>query len=234
MTLNELFTRLSYGVLSGLSQGGEGSGAIPDVFQPKIATFVNTSLVALYGRFNLLEREVIVRAYSTVHEYHLERKFALMDNTIGPKYIEDYPGNLFTGDVMKILQVFTSYGEELTLNDPGDPTSLYTPGGCTLLVPAAVTNDTYHILYQAKHPRITAGTPVSLTQEIYLPEILVPALEAHVAYQVISPMNGPEHTQKAAEHLARYEMLCGEVDQKDLVSTSLVETHTKLEDRGFI
>lgn len=234
MTLDELFTQLSFGVLSGLAQGGEGSGTVPEAFQPKIASLVNTTLTGLYSRFLLLEREVIVRIYSNVHEYRLERQFAWLDNTIGPKYIEDSTVNVFTGDVLKILQVFNAYGEEMTLNDPGDPTSLYTPSPTVLLVPAAVTNDSYHVLYQAKHPKIKIDAPVDLTQQISLPEVLVPALEAHVAYQVISPMNGPEHTQKAAEHLARFEMLCAEIDQKDLVTTSLIETHTKLEDRGFI
>lgn len=234
MKLSELFNRLSLGVLSNLAIGGEGSGSIPPNSQSKVAMHVGNSLIALYGRFNLLEREMVVRIYETVDTYRFEKKFADMDPTVGPKYIEDTIDNIFTEDVFKILGIFNEQGEEIPMNDPGNPESLYTPNSASLLVPMPVTGDVYHLLYQAKHPKIISAIPVNLAQDILLPEILVPALEAHVAYQVLSPMNGQEQAVKAAEHLARYEMLCLEAETKDQVTTSLVQTHTKLDDRGFV
>lgn len=234
MQLQELFQRLSFGALSNLSIGGEGTGVIPPAHRVRLAAFVNTSLQTLYARFNLLERELTLRLYTGYPTYLLEERFADTHPATGPKFIEDNSGNIFTEDVVKILQVFNEDGDEIAMNDPGDPTAVFTPTSTSLLVPWAVDGDCLHVLYQAKHPKIQHTAPVEATQEILLPEALIPALEAHVAYQVFSPMNGQEHVAKAAEQLARYETLCLEVEVRDLASTSLIQTHTKLEDRGFL
>lgn len=234
MQLAELFNQLSLGVLSNLAIGGEGLGTIPAKSQPKLTMHVHNALTALYSRFNLLERELVIRVYDGLYDYPFEKKYADMDRTVGPKFIEDGPENIFTEDVFKVLAVYNNCWEEIVLNDPGDPTSLYTPNSSSLQVPMSTTGDSYHLLYQAKHPKLLWTAPVAMAQKILLPEILIPALEAHVAYQVFSPMNGAEHTAKAVEHLGRFEMLCLEVETKDFVTSSLVQTHTKLDDRGFV
>lgn len=233
MTLEDLFSRLSLGVLSNLAIGSEGQGTIPAQHQRRVAMTVHTALGQLYGRFNLLEREMVIRVYGAWTEYPFEARYADTDPTVGPKFIEDNPSNPFTEDVLKVLQIFNAWGEEIAMNDPGDPTALFTPNNRLLLVPAPVEGDCYHLLYQAQHPKIATAAPVALDQPILLPPILVMALEHHVAYQVLSPMNGAEASAKAGEHLARYDMVCAEVEGRDLATTSLVQTHSKLDDRGF-
>lgn len=233
MKLEDLFSKLSLGVLSNLAIGSEGQGTIPPQHQHRLAMMVDNALVQLYGRFNLLEREMVIRIYGSWTEYPFEKRYADMDPTIGPKFIEDSSANPFTEDVLKILQIFNEWGEEIVLNDPGDATSLFTPNSRLLLVPYPVDGDCYHLLYQAYHPKIVTAAPISLTQGILVPPVLVPALEHHVAYQVLSPMNGAEVTTKAGEHLARFEMICAEAEARDLASSSLTQTHMKLEDRGF-
>ena len=100
----------------------------------------------------------------------------------------------------------------------------------TLQLVEPVTGDTYSVVYQAKHPKVLFDV---LTQDILLPEILVPAFEAYVAHLILSPKNGQEHAVKSAEYFAKYEMVCSEIIDKDLVSTSLALEGDKLSQRGF-
>ncbi|MGQ0565597.1 MAG: hypothetical protein ACT4OK_11070 [Gemmobacter sp.] len=234
MTLDQLFSRLSLGVLSNLSIGSEGQGMIPSQHHRRVAMMVDNALTQLYSRFNLLEREMVIRIYGSWTEYPFEKKYADTDPTVGPKFIEDSLANPFTEDVMKILEIFNEWGEEVVMNDPGDPTSLFTPNSRLLLVPTPVDGDCYHLLYQAYHPKLALSVPVQLSQPILAPAVLVPAIEHHVAYQVFSAINGMENASKAGEHLGRFEMICSEAETRDQATTSLVQTHSKLEDRGFV
>jgi hypothetical protein len=234
MDLEELFTNLSYGVLSGMSIGGEGTGVIPVQHRPKLVSYTNKSLLALYSRFVLVERELILRLIADRDTYVFEKVYADQDPTVGVKYIEDTAEAPFEEDLLKILQIFDQDMVEMRVNDPGDPRSLFTPDHKSLLVPLVRTAEYLHILYQAKHPKLVVAPPVGVTQQIFLPELLHAALEHHIAYQVFSPSTGQEHTVKASEHLAAYNALCLEVEVKDLATTSFVQSHTKLEDRGFV
>lgn len=233
MTLEELFRHMSFGALSALSIGNEGAGSISAHHHRKVALMVQETLVHLYARFNMLEREAVIRIYEDRTEYPFEKKYATMDPTVGPKFIEDNAGNIFSEDVMKVLQVFTSEGEEKVLNDPGVEESIFTPNSRLLLVPTPVAGDVLHVLYQAYHPKLSVEPGVDLNQIISVPAVLAPAIAHHVAYQILSGMNGPETNAKAADHLLRYETICNEADFRDLLTTSLVQTHTKLEGRGF-
>lgn len=232
MTLDDVFTSLANGILSNLAVGGDNSGVIPSQHYGKVCSAVNGSLLALYGRFLLHEREVAILAHDGILTYPLKRIHAVTDTTPGVlKFIVDTAEDPFTEDVIKILTIFDEDGGEMGLNNEEDPDTLYSPTPTTLQIMQPVTGDVYFVNYQAKHPKLT---PSNLSQEILLPEILMAALEAHVAYQIMSPMNGQEHAAKASEHLSRYEMLCAEVVDKDLVGTSLGnDTSYKFELRGF-
>lgn len=235
MTLEELFTSLSYGVLVNLSIGGSGSGKVPSEFQKRVVSHVNMSLTGLYGRFNLHKKKIDIQTIAGRNEYPLLKKHAVNDATTGvDKFIIDTAGNPFGQDVLKILAMFDVDDIELTLNDPGQENSPYTPTTDILMMPDDLLGGLFSLEYQSLHPKLLTAEPVDLTQLVRLPAVLVPALEAHVAYQIFSGMNGPEHTAKAMEQISRYEMLCGAIENDDLVSTSVVQTHTKLEDRGFV
>lgn len=235
MTLEELFANLSYGVLSNLAVGGSGSGTVPSQHQKKLINHVNTSLTGLYGRFNLYEKEISIEILEDKTEYALKKIHAVTDATIGvDKFILDTVDNPFLEDVLKILTIYREYGVELPVNDPGQETSVFTPTIDSLILPSDVPGDIYYVVYQSLPPKLLMAEPINLEQVILLPAVLVPPLEAHIAYQILSSLNGPENAAKGMEHLSRYEMLCLEIENKDLVTSSLVQTHTKLEDRGFI
>lgn len=232
MLLSDLFTSLSYGVLSNLAIGGEGSGTIPVAHENRLVDHTNQSLLAIYGRLPILEKEVAIRAYDGMTIYPLKKKFADTDPTVVPqKFISDTLTDPFLEDVIRVLSVWDEEGEEVPLNDPDDEASLYLPAPTTLQIPQPVTGNAYFVLYQARHPLLVQD---DLTQELTLPEVLHDALMHHIAYKVLSPMNGQEHAAKAGEHLQTYEMIVSRIEQDNLLGTSLLNGNTKLHERGFI
>ena len=232
MKLNELFSNLSFGPLANLSVGGDGIGMIPFEHEARLTSFVNKSLLALFSRFPLLEKEVIVRAYDGKTLYPLKKIYADTDATVVPqKFIADSAVDPFLEDVIKILAIYDELGQPMPLNNTGEPTSLFTPLFDMVQIPLPKTGDIYYVLYRGKHPVLVPGVA---DQDVNIPDILQTALEAHVAYQVFSPMNGQEHKATASEHLSTYEMLCSNIEMQDLLQTSSVSNHDKLEARGFV
>lgn len=231
MKLSDLYTNLSFGVLSNLSIGGDGSGNVPAPSEDRLLHYVSRGLTALHTRFRMVVKEVTVRVYDGQTLYPLEKKYAFTDPTIVlKKHISDSEADPFLGDVIKILSVADEEGAEFPLNDAADDMSLFTPTSTTLQVPRPVTGDAYFLLYQADHPKLELG---DLTQEITIPGMLEEALELYIGAKVLSSMNGPEHAAKAAEHLQRYGMICDEIEEKDLLSTSQIDSNSKFYERGF-
>ena len=66
MKLPDLYRELSYGELSNLALGVEGSGAIAEEHQPRIVQFANEALLKLYSRFILKESTLIISAYEHI------------------------------------------------------------------------------------------------------------------------------------------------------------------------
>lgn len=232
MKLHELFQNLSFGEFANLTIGDEGAGTIPVQHQPKILAYTNQALTKLYSRFVLAEKELALDAQDEITIYPLHRKYAATDPTpVYKKYISDIFDNPYIGDLIKIRAVYDEVGERLPMNDPLNEASVYTPSFDTLQINAPKTGNTYFVVYQARH---AALLPDDLDQEIVLPEPLVEALQAQVAHKVFAAMTGEEHSRRAQELLARYELICREVEQRDLASDSMSEGTTKLEMRGFV
>ena len=232
MTLEEIFAGLSYGVLENLAISGEGSGGIPFQFEPKVIHHLNQSLIAIYGRFPLHEKEVQIRAYDNKALYPLKRIYADSDATIVPqKFITDTVEEPFLEDVLKIMSVYSEDGDLVALNQDDPDCKVYTPTTNTIQLVEPVTGNSYFIIYRALHMKLVVG---DLAQEVELPEVLLPALYSHVGYQVFSGMGGQDNAAKAAEHLSTYETVCIEITDKDLVSSSGDSATTKLNDRGFV
>lgn len=232
MTLEEIFAGLSYGVLNNLAISGEGSGAIPFQFEPKVIHHLNQSLIAIYGRFPLHEKEVQIRAYDNKALYPLKKIYADSDATVVPqKFISDTVDEPFLEDVLKIMTIYDEDGELVPFNQDDEDCKVYTPTTSTIQLVEPVAGNSYFIIYHALHKKLVVG---DLTQEVEVPEVLVPALYSHVGYQVFSAMGGQDNAAKAAEHLSTYESACIEITEKDLVSSSVENASTKLSNRGFV
>lgn len=232
MNLDELYTDLSYGELSNLSMSGDMGGSISEESQPKIIRACNEGLTRLYSRFILKENDVLIELVDHITNYHLVQRFSrsVGDEEENYRYIMDLPHEPFKADVLKILQVYGDHGVEVPLNDAESYASVFTPQHNVLQVPRPVTGRSLSIMYQASHEKLVDGDN---EQEIFLPDVLHGALRAFIAYKIYSQINTQEATAKAQEHLNQFEAVCTEAVEKDLVNTSVSQTNSKFQKRGF-
>lgn len=244
MKITDLFRRLAYGELSNLSISGDGSGVIVSEKHPQLIGYVNDALLNLHSRFVLSEKSVIVEQVAIVVTYELRRKFAQSAQPtsgtggVAYAYIKDMLGDPFTGDVIRILEVHDSDGNERPLNDRARTDSVFTPMPDVLQVPRPEEGQALALLYQARHPVIldeaTDAVPDLLDQEVNIPFALEGALQRMIASSVYSHMNGQENILKSQEYLQAAEAICAGVEMKDLASQSQTTSHLKFEQRGFV
>ena len=230
MKLLDLFERLSFGELSNLAIGMEGAGTIRESDQRKVLAHVNDGLLQLYSRFILKTKYLLIEEQEHITQYHLIEKYTESQNCVDFPYIKDLAGDRFTGDLIRILEVYDDYGNQFVLNDTDNCHSLFTPSPQTLQIPNPKTEVPKHILYQARHniiPEILENTWVEV------PFVLESALQAYVAHKIFSHMNGQDNLLKSQDHYATYERICQEVEAKDLVNTSISSSFHKLTERGF-
>lgn len=244
MNVQDLFRTLSFGPFSNLSLGMDGAGDIAPGSQGKVIEAINSGLTRLHSRFVLLEKEVRIQMITGITNYYLRNEFSQFHCPDGdeeavdscqmgeckPRYIMDML-DPFQNDVIKILQVNSSMGIELPLNDEAAAWSVFTPSPDMIQVPHVLQCQALGISYQARHRRLEPGI---LTATVNLPDTLEEALSHYVAYKIYSGMNGADNSSKGQEYLGLYEAVCTEVENRDLVNGSISTTNTLFARRGFV
>lgn len=234
MQVSDLFRSLSFGELSNLSMANEGNGTIKEESKPKLLLYANEALLRLYSRFVIRERDVLIRMYKHITNYHLLPRFAVVAgaamNVETIRYIRDLPKEPFEQEALMILAVYDSNGSRLPLNDENQPLSVFTPQTNVLQVPVPEDGKYLSVSYQCAHSVLT----IDPDAYIYVPEVLKGAFTAYIAYKVFSHMNTQESTAKAQEHMAVYDGICTELEAKNTLSTSVSNTFSLFEARGFV
>lgn len=235
MNLNGLFHALALGELSNLAMS-EGGTIIPEK-RPQVVTYTNEGLLALYSKFVLSEKGMLIEMREAVTNYHLLKRYALSqyDENNPPSryhspYIVDNVAEPFQEDVIKVLSVYNSFGMKIPLNDLENCLSVFTPQSTVLQVPYPIAGQALSLEYQAKHATLNH---CNCEDEILLPEVLHAALRAYISSKVFMHMNTQENTAKGQEHMMVYEGACVDVVEKDLVSTSSSTTNTRFNKRGW-
>lgn len=232
--LKNLFEELSYGELSNVAIGSDGSGFIPEKHQPKITLHANEGLLRLYSQFILLEKSLIIQMVEGITNYYLLPLYAETNydpNADHEFYIKDKAQEPFLGDVIKVLNIYNEVGFKYPLNDPNNDRSLYTPQSTVLQVPEPQDQVSLALNYQARHPRLIH---TNLEQEVILPDVLLDALKAFIAARIYNFMNTQDTTLKSQQHYSRYKRLLKEVVEDDVVNTSMSSTNTVFHDRGWV
>lgn len=233
LTVNDLFTSLSFGALSNLAMSNEGSGEIRQADQNKVINALNESLRRIYARFALSEKQMMISQYEHITNYHLDKRFAMHNPERLAQhypYILDLPNEQFNNDVIKIIAVYSDVGRKYHLNNESETYSLFTPSPNILQVPLPKAGEPLSIHYQAAHPTLEYGVKEA---EVFIPLVLKDALLARTAYSVYSNMNTQEATVKAAEHLQMYDTSCSEVEDQGWAS--ITDGHSnKFHQRGFV
>jgi hypothetical protein len=233
MDITQLFSDLSFGELSSLNLANEGAGYITDDGKERIIRFANDGLLKLHSTFVLRQNDVLIDLVESITSYHLLLKYAQSQagtSTQQHLYIRDLVEEPFQEDVIRILSVFDSCGRELPLNDETNDYSVFTPQNRVLQVPRPKDGIALSLGYQAKHPLLTLE---DLTQEIDLPDVLVPALRAWIAYRAFGQLNTQESQAISAGHLESFKATCGEAVALDLVSTSQSQTNNRFQRNGW-
>ena len=227
---------LSYGELSNLAMSGEGSGVIAENKKQQIISFANEALLRLHTKFILAERSLILELQEGQTLYQLTSQHAVQSfdpSVIGVPYIIDTPWNKFEDDLIRVLNVQNSWGQSRPLNDTKRVDSCFTPSFLVLQVPRTQLKEVISVGYQAKHKELTY-TSEGEDSEITLSDPLHGALTAFIAHKVYQGMNTQESLAISQMHIAMFDSICNDAQEMDFLNTSISETNTRFNDRGWI
>ncbi|MBL4706648.1 MAG: hypothetical protein JKY54_19115 [Flavobacteriales bacterium] len=233
MNYREFTTALAVGALKNLAlTDPNDKSVILTEHLLMVVTHLNQGLTALYSRFLLSEKLLILDYTPGTSFYYLRNEFAKSNTTdvVPVKYIDDEFTEDFTEDIIRVVTVYDSEGVEVPLNEPDEELSVFLPQYDCLQITDVHEESSFSILYQARH-KIISG--LVATQEIQLPFFLEDALQSYVAGKIISNMGGKDNAFKGIELMTNYENICVRSEQKDLTATSMATENSKLDNRGF-
>jgi len=237
MKLSEFFELLEYGELANLSISGgiDDPKGIREQDYPVLITHLNLALSDIHTKFNLIEREVAVQQYDPIVFYTLSSKYAQTNtaSTETYKYIADTASNPFTDDLIRVNAVFDEGGKELPMNDETQASSVFLCSYNVIQIPFSSSANAIFIMYRANHAKLDASTP-DLDAEISVPTYCVEALLSYVASRVHSQRTSPEAQATAVNLLSKYNMLCDQIELRNVLSTTTNNTNLKLGENRWV
>lgn len=236
MNLAELFEKLSFGELSNLYIGESGEGGIPEEKRKAIISHINFALTDLHTRFPIKERDVVIQSYDQISIYYLRPEYSHLNTDPLPeyKYIIDSPWDKFTGDVVRITQVYNEVGAPLPMNDSEQWASVFTKSFDSLQINHPSNESAFSVTYRANHPKIPLDTADLASVQIELPVPYEEALMYYVASRVYTNMGAPEHLTKGQIFMGKYEAKCLFIQENDIAQSSVSNTNIKPFLRGWI
>lgn len=237
MKLSEVFEMLQYGELANLSLSGdidEPTG-IREEDYPVLISHINLALTDLHTKFNLKEREVTIQQYEGISYYELDSKYAQSNTTsMEPiKYISDSEYEPFVDDVIRINAAFNEIGCELPINDENDCTSIFLNSYKRIQIPKPEPENAIVLTYRANHPKLSVSTP-DLDTEVEVPAYCVEALLSYVASRVHTQRTSQEAQGLAVNLMAKYNLICQQLEEKNVLHNSPSNTNFKLGERGWV
>ncbi len=234
MYLKDYLTELSYKELSNLALSDNGSGTIKPDRIPFVVSCINEALLRLYSKFMkfmLKERRLIVEPRKSLTQYNLNPASAYSTTLSINKYIVD-GDHPFTDDLIKVLEVSDRYGRNIPLNNASNSMSVFTPRPDVLQVPnPSLYGGLLSLIYQARHPVLNFEQ--NPNQEIELPDTLMGALSAYVAYSVYNCINTEEATNAAQKYMQMYVALIQETTETDTMNTSISQDNSRFLKNGW-
>jgi len=237
MKLSEVFEMLQYGELANLSLSGDIDEpvGIREQDYPTLINHINLALTDLHTKFNLKERELVVQQYDEISFYDLDSKFAVTntESTEPVKYIIDSVDNPFNDDIIRINSIYDEGGNEVAVNDENVDNSIFLNSYKRIQITAPVSDNTTFILYRANHAKLSTSNP-DLNAEVELPAYCIEALLSYVASRVHSQRTSQEAQATAVNLMSKYNMICDQLEEKNVLYNSPSNTNFKLGDRGWV
>jgi hypothetical protein len=219
MMLLDLFKDLTYGELSQLKVGnlipGEHESEVDPTRYAQVLTWVNLGLTAIYTRFLLSRKEIVIQQYEAIPTYILLSDFAISNvaSSEDPKYIVDTALDPFQDDVLHIEEVYDEEDEKLFLNDVTEETSLFTPDYRSIKVPDPDDAVTMTVHYRAAHPLIeyVYGMDPSII-EIMLPIALHEAFLNYIGSRAYAALGGDQGVE-GNDYYQKFENSCNNIER---------------------
>ena len=215
---------------------------ISDTKVPFIISLINEALLRLYSRFILKEDYALIELNELRTTYYLDSSHAYdlsvekipksskvcLENY--DKYIFASKDRPFTNNVIKILRVCDSSGNELPLNNSSNPLSVFTPTYNSIQIANLDIDGALAVTYQAKHPEVTID---NLEMNLELPESFYGAFFAYIANLAYSSLQTELAMASAQKYFSIYTALLDELVTYDLGNSSYSQTNTKFYKNGW-
>lgn len=236
--LQEIFDDLAYGELANMAIGNSSVGSITPDKYPKIVSLINTGLNALYTRFCIKKKELVLYQRTGISTYYL-RIDHLGDPRAGyeeqyiDELVEDPPDN----DIIKILEAYDDSGNEIAINQANRPNDIFMPAQDIIQIKPRDPLIIIFLVYQAAYPRIIIGEEfdpknVALFFPRYLKEALLSFIAARLfvgkSSQITEGQQNPTNTFRY-----QYEIECNKIEKGFLIP-ELQEEDNHFQNSGWV
>ncbi len=237
MKLSEVFEMLQYGELANVSISGniDEEVGIREEDYPLLISHINLALTDLHTKFNLKEQSVVIQQFEELCFYELDTKYAQSntESTEAIKYIMDSEYDPFIGDVLRINAAFDEVGCELPINDENNPNSIFLNSYKRVQIPYPNSEAAIWLTYRANHEKLSMSNP-DLEADVNVPAYCVEALLSYVASRVHSQRTSQESQGLSVNLMAKYQMICDQIEEKNVLHNSPSNTNFKLGERGWV
>lgn len=205
MRLDDLFEVLQYGEVSNTNLVDVDTGEIALNKYPRLITFINRGLTALYSSFLLKEDIVTVQQLDGRTTYVLHSKHAQSNTTSTEiKFILDTVAKPFSDDLLKIESISDELGDPIPLNDLDTEDSFFLPEYNKVQVTNVNPNMAFHVTYRANHTKIAPNTTDLTTIDVVLPDSFIDALVHYVSSKAYGSVNTSDGREAAGVHYGYY------------------------------
>ena len=171
----------------------------------QVMSLLNLALIDVYGRFDLIQEEQIIKLENDKTRYPL------------------------LAESQRVLSIYDDDGELVPVNDNNDTDSVFMPTPFLLHVTEPETGKTLSLIHSITPPFITSSN-ISTVDFIVPPALLEPIV-AYMAYRAYLSMNGDAQTENVSQY-KRYDRAVNDVYKRGLVGQHVI-TNLKGKDRGF-
>lgn len=197
---------------------------------------ISLAYLELGKRFTLNKEIVVIRPLSDIREYPLNYAFADSNTaSIARKYIADTSGRPFSGNVVKIDQVFDELGQLLTVNSTSGNDEISFLDATTLYIRNPAYFPSLELHCRALPAPIELNDASALdVYEFALPTTYLEALLCYAAGRVYVNRGAENATNnESAIFFARFEKACMTIQQLGL-DTKETLSNSKFLARGFV
>lgn len=225
MKLTKIFNDLRFGTLKGQAIAREGA-EIEEIDYPRLITCINAGMTALYARFKLSYKEVIIRLIPEkyIYELHSDYAEANLTSTQTVRWIVDTEEAPFFDDIVRVHGVVTDEGDELSVNNNNDCLTVMTPSYNSVQFPAEVANklESVSVTYEAS-PVLLDPSPTLAPEvtEVRIPEAMSEALCYYAAAKFMESSTAQDKAAKALEFYQKFEAQCSKLEEYGMVNTNL-------------